>query len=188
MAVFLLLSLPWAVKISRNWEKYNLRWGVVSIKSVNIPYHGLTKISDIYKYQISTSLKSWVFLDAVDGGREENPRYLPLKAPPVNTFVRIVFLIGLVVSFYRPKKMFVWLSIYVLGIIFGQILTVNPPNGARGLVMLPAIYVFFALGLFKLYTASGKNKLVLALLAIVSLLYCYLDFSYYQDWMSWIRV
>ena len=188
LIVFFLLSLPWAIKISKNWEKYNLRLRVVALKSVNIPYHGLTKKSEIYKYQILTSIKSWVFLDAAGGEREENPRYLPLKVPPVNTFVRIGFLIGLVVSIIRPRKTSIWLSIYILGIFFGQILTLDPPNGARGLIILPSIYIFFALGLYKIYTASGKNKLVLTLLVIVSLLYCYLDFSYYQDWMGWIKV
>lgn len=186
--VAILLSLPWALKISRNWEKYNLRFRVVSIKNASIPYHGLTKREEISKYQVLTSIKSWVFLDAVDGGREENPRYLPLKEPPVNTFVRIGFLLGLLASLVKPKKVAVWLLIYILGIIFGQILTVDPPNGARGLIMLPAIYIFFAVGFYKLYEMTRKNKLFLAFLIIVSLLYCYLDFSYYQDWMGWIKV
>jgi len=188
LAVFFLLSLHWAIKISKNWEKYNLRLRVVALKSANLPYHGLTKKAEIYKYQLLTTIKSWIFLDAVDGGREENPRYLPLRVPPVNVFVRIGFLIGLAVSFIRPRKMAIWLSIYALGLFFGQILTVDPPNGARGLIILPSIYIIFAMGLYKIYTASGKNKLVLTLLIVLSLLYCYLDFSYYQDWMGWIKV
>lgn len=186
--VFLITTGPWILKISENLDKYNLRSRVVSVKNVNMPYHGFTKFTDIYKYQVSTSFTSWILLSAVDGGGEENPRYLPLKVPPVNNLVRFTFWAGLVISFYKLKKNYHWYIVLFLGIVFGQILTVYPPNGARGLIMLPVIYLFSSLALFELYKKSDKSKVFLILIITASLLMSYLDFKYYQYWMTWIPV
>jgi len=89
---------------------------------------------------------------------------------------------------YQIKKTCIWFLIYLLGVIFGQILTINPPNGARGLILLPVIYIFFSLGLYKLYVLTGKTKLLLFLFVLLSLIYSYLDFTYYQYWMTWIKI
>lgn len=185
---FLITTGPWIYKISVNLDKYNLRSRVVSIKNVNLPYQGFTKLTNIYKYQVSTSLKSWILLSAVDGGGEENLRYLPLKAPPVNNLIRFTFWAGLVISFYKIKKNYHWITILFLGIVFGQILTTFPPNGARGLIMLPVIYLMSSLTLFELYKKSGKNRALLLIVIAASLLISFLDFKYYQYWMTWIPV
>jgi hypothetical protein len=185
---FLLISAPWIVKISQNIEKYNLRARVVSIKNINMPYHNAINKKGVYKYQIITSLKSWVLLNTVNGGGDENPRYLPPNKPPVNSLVKIFFYVGLITSLLKLKKTWIWISIYTLGIIFGQILTVNPPNGARGLIILPTIYIFFALGFYEVYLLLLKNKLLIISFIILAIIYSYLDFSYYQNWMAWIKV
>ncbi|MBI4100837.1 glycosyltransferase family 39 protein [Candidatus Microgenomates bacterium] len=90
-AIFVLTSIPWLLQIGKNWELYNLRQRVVNVSSIQRPYHGLNQEGDILKYQTITSVKSWIFLGAVDGGGIENPRYLPLKDPPVNIVIRILF-------------------------------------------------------------------------------------------------
>lgn len=185
---FLITAGPWILKISKNLDKYNLRSRVVSVKNVNLPYHGFTNFADIYKYQVSTTFKSWIMLSAVDRGGKENPRYLPLKVPPVNNLVRFTFWAGLIISFYKPKKNYHWNLVLLLGIVFGQILTAHPPNGARGLIMLPAIYLFSSLALFELYNKSDKSKALLILMITASILMSYLDFKYYQYWMIWIPV
>lgn len=185
---FILAGLPWAIKIHNSPEKYNLRMNVVSVNNVETPYHDLINKTDIYKYQVITSIRSWIFLEAIDGGREENPRYLPLKNPPVNLFVRTGFYIGLIVAILNIKKFWPWLCVFSLGIVLGQILTVNPPNGARGLIILPVIYLFFAIGLYKLYLKTGKSRLLLYMFILLSFIYSFLDFSYYQYWMTWIKV
>ena len=177
--VFLITTGPWILKISKNLDKYNLRSRVISIRNVNTPYHGFTKFADIYKYQVSTAFKSWILL---------NPRYLPLKVPPVNNLVRFTFWAGLVISFYKLKKNYHWNIVLFLGIVFGQILTVYPPNGARGLIMLPVIYLFSSLALFELYNKSDKSKVFLILVITASILMSYLDFKYYQYWVTWIPV
>lgn len=185
---FLLVSAPWLSQISRNWELYNLRQRVVYVFNANRPYHGLVEDSDILRYQVLTSLESWLLLAAIDGGGIENLRYLPLKDPPVNAMIKSLFIIGLVLALFRFKETFIWLIIFILGLILGQILTVDPPNGSRALVLLPVIYLLPALTLEKLYQLSGRHRLFLVILVILTLIVAYLDFSYYRYWMSWIKL
>lgn len=185
---FLLTSAPWLYQIVNNWERYNLRERVVNVFNTARPYHGLEKNNDILKYQILTTVKSWILLEAVDGGEIENPRYLPLKDPPVNSAIRVLFIVGLILAIFRVKETFIWLIIFILGLVFGQILTVDPPNGSRALVFLPVIYLFSAFTLERIYQFSGRNRLFLTAVVILALILASADFSYYQDWMSWIKV
>jgi hypothetical protein len=180
----LIIASPWLGKISQNWELYNLRQRVVSVFNTT-PYHGMTQTNEIIKYQIITTFRSWILLEPVNGGGIENPRYLPLKNSPVNMIIRLLFIIGLFLSLKQLKKTYVWWFVLIFGIIFGQILTVDPPNGARGLILLPIIYFFSAITLEKIYAVCHKNIIVLSLIVVISLLISYYDFLYYQYWMSW---
>ena len=188
---FLFISLPWLIKISKNLDKYNLRANVVYIKNARIPYHGLSLKRDIMKYQILTSVKSWIFLEGVVGGSEETPRYLPETFPPLNIFVRISFWAGMIISilnYHYLKKTGFWLLIIITTIIFGQILTVHPPNGARGLIMLPSYYIIASIFFYKIHEVSGKSKVVLAGITLLSFIFSIQDFLFYQFWMEWIKV
>lgn len=192
VAVFLgctfLVSAPWLFRITNNWELYNLRQRVVNVFNANRPYHGFWKNDDILRYQIFTTTKSWILLEAVDGGGIENLRYLPLRDPPVNPVIRFLFMIGLILAIIKFKKTFIWLIVFFLGLLFGQLLTVDPPNGSRALVFLPVIYLFSALTVEKFYQLTGRKHLFLIVTVIISGILIYYDFSYYQYWMSWIPV
>jgi hypothetical protein len=78
---------------------------------------------------------------------------------------------------------------YTIGLYFGQILTVNPPNGSRGLILLPIMYMFIAYGLFQIHSWIKKFSL------IMNIFFCFLgtsviilDLYTYIYWMTWIRV
>jgi len=182
LGTFFITAFPWINKISQNWELYNMRQRVVSVFNTK-PYHGMTDTTKIIKYQISTTIKSWVLLEPVDGGGIENSRYLPLKDSPVNLIIRILFILGLFISLRRFKTTYVWWIVYLLGLIFGQILTVDPPNGARALIILPMIYFFAALALEKIYRLYPKRLWLLTIIIVV-LLTAYHDFAYYQHWVG----
>jgi len=191
ISTFIITITPWVIKTSQNLDKYNLRARVVDIRNVNIPYHGLTDKKDIYKYQITTSVKSWLLLESIDGGGSENPRYLPLKVPPLNILVRVSFWIGSLIIILNKKhfqKMYVWLLIILVTILLGQVLTVDPPNGARALIALPSYYIISSITFSQVYVKSHKNKFVLAALIFLAFFFSLYDLYTYQLWMEWIRV
>lgn len=185
---FFIVSSPWLFKIYTNWDYYNLRLKVVSVSNANIPYHNLYDTGSIWKYQILTSIKSWVLLDSIDGGNIENKRYLPLKDSPVNPFIKATFWIGLLLAIFNFRKKWIWLKILVISLILGQILTIDPPNGARGLVNLPVIYIFSSLAFYYFYLLSKKNFFVLLIIITLSILFMYYDLNYYKYWMGWIQL
>lgn len=184
---FLIVIFPWLLRIRTNWEMFFLRQNVVSINNVARPYHNLYEKSDTYLYQVVTSVKGMFFLHPVDGGGNENSRYLPLTSPPVNNVIRIGYLVGLIIAFLSFSKTFYWYLIIIFGIILGQILTVDPPNGARGLIILPFIYLFFSLSLNNILSINKSNIYKFFIILLVLLL-CFSDFKFYQDWMTWIKV
>lgn len=188
LLAFSIISLPWILKIFGNWELYNLRTRVVYVFDTGLPYHSLYKQNEILIYQIISTIKSWILFLPSNGGGIENLRYLPLNHAPVSPIIAGFFLLGLIVAFYRFKATYIWLIIYFLGLLFGQILTVDPPNGSRGLILLPIIYIFSALTLNLIFNRFRKNKLIIPFLVIISAIISYMDFLFYQNWMSWIKV
>jgi 4-amino-4-deoxy-L-arabinose transferase-like glycosyltransferase len=188
---FTLIIAPWAIKISQNLEMYNLRARAVDIRNVNIPYHNLTEKREIFKYQITTSVKAWLFLNPLDGGGPENPRYLPLKVSPLNILIRLLFWIGgLIIIFNKSlfKKTYIWLLLILASVFAGQIMTVNPPNGARAIISLPSYYIISGVAFSQFYLKSGRNKFVLYAFYFLAFVFCLSDFYTYQAWMEWIKV
>lgn len=188
LLAFSITSLPWIIKIFSNWELYNLRTRVVYIFNTNLPYHGLYKQNEILIYQIISTIKSWILLLPFNGGGIENPRYLPLNNAPVSPVIAVFFMLGLIIAIYKFRITYVWLIIYFFALLFGQILTVDPPNGSRGLILLPIIYIFSALTLNLIFNKFKESKFIIPALITISGIISFLDFLFYQNWMTWIRV
>ena len=188
LLAFSITSLPWILKISSNWELYNLRTRVVYVFNTNLPYHDLYKENEIFIYQIISTIKSWILLLPFNGGGVENPRYLPLNHAAVSPIMAGFFLIGLIVAIYRFRATYIWLIIYFLGLLFGQIFTVDPPNGSRGLILLPIIYLFSSFALFYLYKKLEKYPWVKIVFVIGAVFIALFDFYFYTNWMTWIQV
>lgn len=188
---FLITASPWIAKTTRNWDQYNLRTRVVNIQNVQLPYHGKKSMTDVYKYQVQKSVSSWVFLQKSKGEGHENPRYLPSEYPAINTFVKITFWLGILVSFYKIryfKKNLHWFFIFAMGLFLGQVMTVDPPNGARAIIFLPFYYIISANFLDFLYKKTNKKTLVIFLLLLITMIYAMHDLLFYQYWMTWINV
>ena len=59
---FSLVSFPWLSKILHNWDRYTLRQQHTSVPRAG-PYHNVYSYSDIMKYQIITTLRSWILIN-----------------------------------------------------------------------------------------------------------------------------
>lgn len=185
--IFFFVSAPWFYTAFKNQDKYMLRSNVVSIQNALLPYQGLTERKDIMKYQIATSLRSWIFLEGKDGGGNENQRYIPKGMSPVNIVTKIGFWIGFLIALATIRRTYPFFLIFALGIWFGQVQTVYPPNGSRGLILLPVIYTFFALTIAKIFQKFPSSIIVYSII-ILTILIALSDFQFYQWWMGWIEV
>lgn len=189
LALFL-TSYPWLNKIFSNWELYDLRASVVSIKNVQLPYHGFYRFNDIINYQIISTIKSWIFFIPIDGnaGNIENTRYLPLKYSSISPILIPLFLAGLIIALKSWKKNYVWIFLFISGLLMGQIMTVDPPNGSRAIIILPIIYLFIALSLNFIYQKFINLPFIKLFIISFSIIVAITDFLYYQYWMTWIKV
>jgi hypothetical protein len=190
LLVFLLISWPWINKILGNWNLYNLRADAVSIGNVKFPYHELYEQNKIIQYQIAATFKSWILLNTINNnaGNTENARYLPLRRPIISPTLIPFFWTGIIIAFKKWRKSFIWLFIFFSGLIFGQIMTVDPPNGSRGLLLLPVMYIFIGYSLNYFYKIMKNIKYINILLILFSIIITITDFLYYQYWMTWIKV
>lgn len=190
LAIFTLVSLPWMNKIFSDWNLYNLRANVVSINNAERPYHNLYNQREIIQYQILTTFKSWILLDTINGngGNIENSRYLPLRYPLISPILIPFFWTGIIISLKKWKKSFIWFFIFLSGLVFGQVLTVDPPNGSRGLILLPIIYIFIGYSFNWLSNLMRNFQWTNLSYISISLIVAITDYFYYQYWMTWIKV
>lgn len=184
---FMVLSAPWIFKIIQNSDKYNLRLNVVSVTNKALPFEGSNTRSELYMSQVVKTFNAWVLINRQSLNGSEDPRYLPQGYAVVNIFIKLIFWIGLVSGLFAIKKYYP-LYIIIFMSLLGQILTVDPPNGARGFLMLPAIYLLFGLGLSKIYNYLGSTKFLRIGLSVITAAFCLYDVYFYFYWMNWIKV
>lgn len=185
---FIFISLPWILQIISHLSTFTARAHAVSIFSISFPYHGVSNFFLVTLYQITITIASWVFLLPIRGGGIENSRYLPEVIPVISPFLIPFFFIGIVQSFKAFKKMYVWFLLFGLG-LFGQVLTINPPNGARGLIMAPVLYMFVGQGIYFMYRQyPSHTERIQQSIIIGALIIAFSDFLFYTQWMSWIRI
>lgn len=185
---FLIVSSPWIYTILFNFDTYNTRTNAVSIFNAPLPYHGMRELKDVFIYQISTVIKTWILFLPHNAGGIEAPRYLPLTYPIISYPLIPFFYVGFLFSLFNIKKMYPFFLIFFLGIFFGQLLTVNPPNGSRGLLLLPIIYLFIGVTLQKIYRKFYTIHYAWILILLFSLGIATFSFLFYQSWMSWIKI
>lgn len=188
--ILVIISYPWLNKILSNWNLYNLRTSVVSIKNAERPYHGLNDNNNIMKYQIITTIKSWILLLPTNGnsGSIENPRYLPSGYPPISFLIIPLYWIGMLIAVKNWRETFSFLFILITALIAGQIMTSHPPNGSRGLIVLPVIYILIGHAFFYLQKRFSSVKYINLILIVFSIIVAILDFLFYQYWMTWVKV
>lgn len=188
--LFLSLSSFWIFFIAFHPYNYFLRANVVSLINAQLPYMDNASQLQAFLYQIKTVFWSWILMFPVQGnmGHVENPRYLPLSFPPISPLLIPFYWLGLFTLFKEWKKYYIWIFIFIVGLITSQILNVYPPNGARAFVILPVIYLCISLGLFYTYNKLMRFKHINILLITFSFTVALFDFLFYLFWMSWIKV
>ncbi len=184
------LSIPWIISILQNYEFYMLRQNIISIFEAKLPYVGRDSWTGVFLYQVAMTIRSWIYMIPItgNGGHVENYRYLPFIFPIINALLIPFYWTGIIVMVKNYKTFYPFLFIFVSGLVFTQILTMYPPNGARGLIVLPVIYLTVAISLFKFQQYYAYHKYTSVILALFTFAVCVFDILFYFYWMSWIKV
>ena len=141
-----------------------------------------------YIYQIYASVKAFIFMLPHTAGGIESQRYLPLYYTTISPILIPLFFLGIFFAIKSLKDTFHWFVIFVLGLTFGQILTVDPPNGSRGIILLPIIYLLIGIAIFSIYKRYQKKKNLEIVLTALSFIVACCDLLFYMYWMTWIEL
>lgn len=197
-AVLLLVFLPQLVAISQSFEQYTLRArstfigdeqsrgyaNVLLGKKFEEPYYGETDMKDILWHQVTFSIRGFVFLDpAVGGEGRENARYGPIDEAPVDVVTRILFFLGMATVLFVHRRDIVQPTIALLGTIVGlEIITTLPPSYARGLFLLPFVYLLVGLFLDKAWALPWIGRVGRAIIVVGVTLVAIWNVHHYFDW------
>ncbi|MDP3888673.1 MAG: glycosyltransferase family 39 protein [bacterium] len=179
--VAFLVFLPFLINIFKDHGEAILRRPIAA--------YAFPQNINIFQHQVEYTLKGFILLDgSVVSEGIENMRYLPFHNPPVNIFIKILFLAGLVYFVLFERKFTIWLVVLV-SILLTQIASSLPPNFSRGIFYLPFVYFISAIFFYKIWTYSRccfpKNPKIIYLFALffTGLLFFY-DTNRYFQWMG----
>ena len=183
---------PQGVYVARNWEHFNGRSKVVLI--FNNPTYKADPAGTMLQ-QLNNNIRGpW-------HGRVNNtPQYTPVAEPQLDKFTGLLVLIGMVLTLVLGKlrgklETWLWWLMLLAGWVLTQLITVDTPNGARGIGYLPAL-VYFAgvsldtivLGLTRISESSNwpliTRKSSVAALVIAINLVGYINVRHYIDWQN----
>lgn len=177
--VALSLFVPQLPAIRRNPELFNIRAERVSaLRAADTGYFGHEGKLEVLAYQAARNAR-FFFDGAVLGGpsysppeqllQDTRPRYSPFGRPLLDPVTGGLFLAGLVLALRHPLRCGLWWALLLVPWVVTQVLTINTPDAARGIGMLPAIYFFVALALDRAWRLlperrAGRGALVAAIL------------------------
>jgi hypothetical protein len=145
---------PQGLYAIKNWEHFNGRSNVVVI--FNNPEYRADPAGTMLR-QLQNNLRGpW------DGRVNNTPQYSPVGEPQLDRITGVLTLAGmlltlLLVMLRRRLETWLWWLMLLAGWGMTQLLTVNTPNGARGIGYMPTLLYFagVALGCLQL----GLNRL-----------------------------
>ena len=183
-AVALLIFVPNLVSISQDYGRYALRSRSVFVGSMEETYYREKGILEITWHQVAYTFRGFLLLDPDVGGKgTENGRYVPVGEAPVDTATRALFLLGMpAMLFFRRRGLAQPALAFVIVLAATQVLTVLPPNYARGLFGLLFVYMVVAALLDRLWSFRlSKPYGRMALMAFVAIIGLW-NLQHYFQW------
>jgi 4-amino-4-deoxy-L-arabinose transferase-like glycosyltransferase len=191
-----LVIAPHAAYVAEHWERFNTRSNVVLVFN-----------SEQFKSDPAGTIKTQLIRNVLGpwaGSVNNTPQYSPPGEPQLDKLAGALALggIGLAVASKglrsRPET-WLWTLMLFAGWGTTQLLTVNTPNGARGIGYMPTLVFFTCVGLdamikltgwFVRRAAKGTSIVELAdripatIAAIAVLVAGYGNLQHYVDWQS----
>ncbi|MCL5783939.1 MAG: glycosyltransferase family 39 protein [Patescibacteria group bacterium] len=138
--------------------------------------------------QFKQTLLGLTFLDgSVIGQGVENLRYFPSHQTVVDPVIKILFFTEVVLAIRHKIKIGIWWLVYILSLIFLSAMTIDSPNLARAITVLPFIYFIAGLALNQIFIFLQKKfnfKQEALILCLVSFPLIWINVSGYFSWIQ----
>ena len=180
---FLIPAIPLIIMAFKMKNDYLLRPDVVFAFNKAQPF------IHTFLIQLTDVLKGLVLLDGgVIGKSFENPRYFPIHQSAVDPIIRTLFISGLLFytyKFFKKPYFNIWILIFIITLGTVGLMTVDSPNLARTIPILPCIYFLSGVIIFNAYETFKKTinqKVILALFVILTFLIAANNIHSYFKW------
>lgn len=180
LVVALLLFFPMWQKLSENWEYSNTRMESVFIFHQDPPYLGERDPARLVVLQAERTLRGFLLLD---GSLFQTPRYTPAGSPPVDYVTGALFLGGLILGLRLFRASSLWYILFFLPLLATQLFSINTPDTARAIVVVPAIYAFVAVALDYLWRGASRLRMSW-LVPVACVLIAAFNIWWYFDWSA----
>lgn len=162
--------VPQLPAIARNPESFNRRAERVSVMraaQTEAGYFGEQGRWNVLRYQLTRNARFFWDGDALGGSsysppeqllKDTRPRYSPFGSPLLDPITGLAFLLGMLLSLRRWLRYSLWWVMLLVPWLLTQVLTINTPDAARGIGMLPAIFFFVALTLDRAWQAGRSMR------------------------------
>ncbi len=183
-AVTVLLFLPEAVYIARNFELFNGRLHTVTL--TNKPDYRESPAAALWA-QVKRNVRGpW------DGSVNNTWQYTPGGEPQLDRPTGWLTLAGLLLSLALPAlrrrpETWLWWCALLAAWAPTQLLTVGTPNGARGVIYVPALLYFAAAGLDSVLSLARREwgrRLAVAVAAPLVLFFGLSNVGHYWSWQT----
>jgi 4-amino-4-deoxy-L-arabinose transferase-like glycosyltransferase len=188
--VAIALFAPQVAYIVQNWDWFNGRTGTVAL--VNNPAFKADPLATSWTQIQRNARGPW------DGSVNNTAQYTPVGEPqldpPTGWLALAGFLLSLAVpGFRRRPETWLWWVMLLTAWVMTQLLTVGTPNGARGVIYLPALIYFAAMTLKAALILADRVRKRLGTLrlvyqvsvAVVTVLVLIVGFANVDHYRSW---
>ncbi len=180
----LLVCLPNLLTIMQNSDTYTLRSKAVYIGQTDDLYYRSLDAGTVVWSQVTNTFRGFLLLDpAVTGAGPENARYIPAREAPIDTMTRALFLLAVPTAlFIRRKDLAQPAFAFFIMLGITQVVTVYPPNYARGVFALPFIYLLVGVLLDTIWAAGLQRRYTQLGIAIVVVAISAWNVQHYFEW------
>jgi hypothetical protein len=178
---FLITIIPLLFQISSHPDVYFRRASTTFIGNQSSQENVSKMIFD----QVEKTISGVIFFQKnVVGQGTENSRYYPVKTPLLNSLTKILFWFCLLFALVRRVTIKIWLLVYALTIAIG-FATIDTPNSARLITILPCIFFIIGSSLNNAYNLINNKwvkNILLSSLFITYLCFLVKDQNLYWQW------
>ncbi|HZK66311.1 MAG TPA: hypothetical protein VFD42_02030, partial [Chloroflexota bacterium] len=144
------------------------------------PYLGERDLARLVVLQAERTLRGFLLLD---GSLFQTPRYTPAGSPPVDYVTGALFLGGLILGLRLFRASSLWYILFFLPLLATQLFSINTPDTARAIVVIPAIYAFVAVALDYLWRGASRLRMSW-LVPVACVLIAAFNIWWYFDWSA----
>lgn len=181
-----ILFAPMAKRIYDDWDHFNRRTSNVSVFNTEEPYEGDLNGWVIAAKNIRRNFEGFILMDGEEFSRGLWARYNPPGRAPLDSWTAPLLWLGIAVALLRWRQTYLWWA-FLLPLFIPQILSRGTPDGARGIVLAPFLFLFIGMLFEELHRRSrsltGSGVVVVAIAPLVLLS----SFGNVRDYFDWQR-